>query len=105
MTKMSEVASVALSLLAGFLLGGIFFGGLWWTIRKGLSAKSPALLFLGSLLLRTSLTITGFYFVAGADWRRLSACLLGFLIARVFAARLAASPTGTPNVLAKGGRT
>jgi heme A synthase len=37
------------------LLGVIFFGGLWWTVRKGLSSKRPALCFFGSLLLRTSM--------------------------------------------------
>jgi F1F0 ATPase subunit 2 len=28
------------------LLGVIFFGGLWWTVRKGLSSKRPASLAL-----------------------------------------------------------
>jgi F1F0 ATPase subunit 2 len=37
------------------LLGTIFFGGLWWTIRKGISSKQPAALFFFSLLLRTVL--------------------------------------------------
>jgi F1F0 ATPase subunit 2 len=30
---------------AGLLLGAIFFGGLWWTVRKGVSSKRPALWF------------------------------------------------------------
>ena len=38
--------------LAGLVLGAIFFGGLWWTVRKGLSSQQPALWFLGSMLLR-----------------------------------------------------
>ena len=30
------ILALILSLLAGVLLGTIFFGGLWWTIRKGI---------------------------------------------------------------------
>ena len=49
---MNEVLTLALALLAGVALGAVFFGGLWWTVRKGVSSKHPALWFLGSLLLR-----------------------------------------------------
>jgi F1F0 ATPase subunit 2 len=60
---MNETLSLALALAAAFSLGAIFFGGLWWTVRKGVSSKQPALWFLGSLLLRTWLVLAGFYFV------------------------------------------
>ena len=77
---------------AGVLLGAVFFGGLWWTVRKGLSSRHPALWFLGSLLLRTSITVTGFYFVASGHWERLLVCLLGFVMARHIVAWLTQSP-------------
>jgi F1F0 ATPase subunit 2 len=80
---MSDLPVLALALLAGALLGAFFFGGLWWTIRKGLRSERPALWFLGSLLLRTGTILAGFYFVAQHDWSALVACLFGFLIARV----------------------
>jgi F1F0 ATPase subunit 2 len=67
---------------AGLVLGAIFFGGLWWTVRKGLSAKQPALWFFGSMLLRMGITLAGFYFIGRGDWRRLLACLIGFVVAR-----------------------
>ena len=70
-------------LLVGVLLGTIFFGGLWWTIRKGISSKQPAALFFFSLLLRTGIALTGFYVVARGDWRRVLACLVGFALARI----------------------
>ena len=41
--------------LAGALLGAFFFGGLWWTVQKGVASERPALWFLGSLLLRTGI--------------------------------------------------
>ena len=41
-----------------------------------------------SLLLRTGIALAGFYFVAGADWKRMLLCLLGFIIARFVIMRL-----------------
>ena len=87
-------------LSSGLLLGGIFFGGLWWTIRRGLSSTSPALWFFGSLLLRTSVAsadFTGFRKVTGV---RLLACLLGFLMARVL---IICKPRITPAATGKAG--
>jgi F1F0 ATPase subunit 2 len=68
--------------MAGVLLGMLFFGGLWWTVRKSVSSQRPALWFFGSFLLRMSLTLAGFYWVAGDQWQRLLACLVGFIFAR-----------------------
>jgi F1F0 ATPase subunit 2 len=68
--------------MAGVLLGVLFFGGLWWTVRKSVSSQRPALWFFGSFLLRMSLTLAGFYWVAGDQWQRLLACLVGFIFAR-----------------------
>ena len=80
---MSDIPALALALVAGALLGAFFFGGLWWTVQKGVTSERPALWFLGSLLLRTGVILAGFYFVSQGHWSRLVACLLGFLIARV----------------------
>ena len=80
---MSEALTLILALLAGGVLGAIFFAGLWWTIQRGVSAKEPAVIFFLSLLLRTGIALTGFYFVARGDWRRLLACLFGFFLARL----------------------
>ena len=76
---MSELFSVILVLLAGVLLGTLFFGGLWWTVQKVVSSTQPALLLVCSLVLRTIVTVAGFYFVSRGDWRRLLSCVLGFL--------------------------
>ena len=80
---MSDTLALALAFLAGALLGVFFFGGLWWTVQKGVTSERPALWFLGSLLLRTGLILVGFYLAAQGHWSRLAACLLGFLIAHV----------------------
>ena len=63
---MNEFLSLAPALAAGLLLGAIFFGGLWWTVRKGVSSKRPALWFFGSMLLRMSIALAAFT-SSGAD--------------------------------------
>ena len=101
---MRELLVLVLALVAGSFLGAAFFGGLWWTIRKGVSSKVPALWFLGSILLRATLTVVGFYLVGRGDWHRLAACLLGFLLARTLATRFtrARSEKSTPLLKAGG---
>lgn len=89
---MNEPSALALALIAGALLGAIFFGGLWWTIRGAVSSRRPASWFFVSLLLRTGVAVSGFYLASRGDWRRLLACLVGFLIARVLAMRLTRAP-------------
>ena len=79
---MNEPLTLILAGVAGLFLGAIFFGGLWWTVRKGVSSPRPALWFLGSLLLRMSVVLAGFYFVGGGQWQRLVGCLVGFVVAR-----------------------
>ena len=97
---MSDILALALALLAGALLGAFFFGGLWWTVQKGVTSERPALWFLGSLLLRTSLVLAGFYLASQGHWSRLVACLLGFLIARVIVVkRLTRAPAEEPTQL------
>ena len=80
---MNETLSLMLAWVAGGLLGAIFFGGLWWTVREGVSSPRPALWFFGSLLLRMSVALVGFYFVSGGHWERLLLCLFGFVMARL----------------------
>ena len=95
------VSALVLPLLAGAFLGTVFFGGLWWTIRKGISSKQPAALFFFSLLLRTGIALAGFYVVARGDWRRVLSCLVGFILARILVTWL----TRVPIVKAKRAQT
>ena len=88
---MNESLRIMLALVTGLLLGAIFFGGLWWTVQKGVSSKQPALWFVGSLLVRTSIAVAGFYFIARGHWQRLIVCLIGFLVARLIVTRLTQS--------------
>ena len=78
---MSDIPALVLAFVAGCMLGVLFFGGLWWTVQKGVTSDLPAFWFLGSLLLRTGAILAGFYLVSQGHWSRLVACLLGFVIA------------------------
>lgn len=85
---MNEFLHLLFALLEGALLGVFFFAGLWWTVRKLDSAKHVALLFLGSMLLRTGIVVLGFYFILGDNWQRLLVGLLGFVMVRIIVTRL-----------------
>jgi len=83
----------ALALLAGGVLGVFFFGGLWWTLRRMLTSKHPALWVVSSFLLRVGVAGGGFVLVSAGEWQRVLACLLGFLIARQAVTRFSARRT------------
>jgi F1F0 ATPase subunit 2 len=83
------------ALLAGGALGLVFYAGLWWTVRCVATFRRPGLGILASLLLRTGVTLGGFYLVAGRDWARLLACLAGFVLARVAVTWLTRLPAST----------
>ncbi|MDA8161402.1 MAG: ATP synthase subunit I [Desulfobacteraceae bacterium] len=85
---MNETLGLALSLAAGVLLGAVFFVGLWWTVLKGVATKRPAAWFLGSLILRSIISLAGFYLVSDDNWKRMLMCLSGFVIARLICTRL-----------------
>ena len=99
---MTEAFSLVLAFVSGLLLGAMFFGGLWWTVQKGVSSKRPALWFFGSLLLRTSIALAGFYFIAHGHFERLLVCLLGFVIARLIVTRLTRAAEKTPYLAREG---
>lgn len=88
---MHEVFVLAAAAAAGGMLGAMFFGGLWFTVRKGVASPRPALWFFFSLLFRVSIALAGFYFVSGNHWERLLACLLGFVAARLVVMRFTKS--------------
>ena len=80
---MNEASFFILAFAMGVFLGAMFFGGLWWTVRKGVASQHPAVWFFGSLLLRMSITLGGFFLVGRGHWERLLVCLVGFVIARL----------------------
>jgi len=87
MTTLSDVIALAPALATGVVLGTLFFGGLWWTVRRALVARLPAAWLITSFVARTALVLAGFIVVGGNQWQRWLVVLAGFIAARVVVAR------------------
>lgn len=79
---MNEIPTMILIFTAGVILGILFFGGLWLTVKKAVTSTKPALLILGSFVLRIALVLLGFYFIAAGNWQKLLMALAGFIVSR-----------------------
>jgi len=79
-----EAASIGAAVCVGFVLGGLYFAGLWWTVRRMPRARHPLNLYFGSLVLRLAIVLTAFYGVLSyAGWAQLVAALVGFVAGRL----------------------
>lgn len=88
MMTLNSLLPLLYPLVVGVALGAFFFGGLWWTIRRGLTSERVALWFLVSWFMRTGIVVAGFYFISDGQWQRLLASLIGFIIGRVLVSAL-----------------
>ena len=98
---MNDTLMLVVAGAVGLGLGAIFFGGLWWTVRRAVSSPRPVLWFAGSLLLRMGIVLAGFYLVGGGQWQRLVVSLLGFVSARFLVMRLTREPMEISNTHGK----
>ena len=69
-------------LLWGVVLGLIYFGGLWLTVRRLGVVKHQALRMLSSFFIRNFLVAAGFYPVVLQGWQPTLICLAGFIVIR-----------------------
>jgi F1F0 ATPase subunit 2 len=81
-----------LAAAGGAVLSALYFGGLWFTVQKMNQVKVPALLFVGSFMVRTIIVLAGFYLVAGVRFDRLAVCFICFLVTRHFILNWAQMP-------------
>jgi len=96
--------TISLSILAGLALGLFYFGGLWLTVRVIPRARRPWVLVLGSFAARLALTVAAFYIVMAGDWKRLVACLCGFLATRLALTRALGPAVKAPRPLGEQGK-
>jgi F1F0 ATPase subunit 2 len=82
-----NVLYLAMAFLVGMGTGIVYFGGLWWTVRQLPFVRQPALLTIGSFLVRTGISLTAFYLASEGHWERILISLLGFIIIRGFLVR------------------
>ena len=66
----------------GLVLGALFFGGLWLTVRTAAGKSDGRLIFLVSFILRTALVLGGFYLILMLGPVVLVAALVGFIVVR-----------------------
>jgi F1F0 ATPase subunit 2 len=95
--------ALLLSLIAGVALGFFYFGGLWWTVQRLRTARHPAWLAAGSMVVRLAGTLAGFYWIMDGNWARLLTCALGFFAARTVLL-YHYSPTRATRIIEEGGR-
>ncbi len=85
------------SFITGMGLGGFYFAGLWWTIRRLPYLRTSIYLWVTlSFWIRIGVVLAGFYLVMAGDWRRLLACLAGFTIVRLISVRWVKQRTALP---------
>ena len=89
----TNVLYLAMAFLVGMGAGIVYFGGLWWTVRQLPFVRQPALLTMGSFLLRTGISLTAFYLASEGHWERILISLLGFIILRGFLVRRIQQPS------------
>ena len=100
---MNNAFALVLVGLAGGLTGLLFFGGLWWTLRRALASPRPAVWLISSLILRSGVTVAVFALAGAGDWQRLLACLVGFWAARQLVLRITAPTTAaSPGINVEG---
>jgi F1F0 ATPase subunit 2 len=79
-----ELPSIDAAICAGILLGGLYFGGLWWTVGRMPRVRNPLNLYFSSLIVRLALVLAAFYGVLSySGWPQLVAALVGFVAARL----------------------
>lgn len=80
---------IAAAVGVGVFLGGTYFGGLWWTVRRMSLCRYPMGFYFGSLIVRLTVLLGACYGLLGdPSGPRLAAALVGFLAARLLLIRL-----------------
>ena len=94
---MKDIIALLIAFIGGLVTGFFFFGGLWWTIRKGAKSLRPALLFLASYLLRFAV-VGVLIFLLRDHTKWLLVGLIGFIGARGFLIRKFSTNQGKKSV-------
>ena len=77
-----EIIYMALAGAGGIILGLVHFGGLWWTVQHLSETRRPAVLLLGSFIVRSSIVLGVLYFIMHGNVLRLLPAMAGFIISR-----------------------
>jgi F1F0 ATPase subunit 2 len=85
--SMTEVVTLTGSLATGLIIGVVYFGGLWLTMRAVSASKRPRLLTAVSFIGRLAVAGLGFYLLSAGGWQRPVVAIAGFILMRLLLAR------------------
>lgn len=85
---MTDILHLFFAFTLGIVLGGLFFAGLWFTVKKAVQSTIPLIWFGLSFFIRISILLIGFYSISHTSYPKLIACLLGFITARIIVLRM-----------------
>lgn len=71
-----------MTIIFGFFLGILFFGGLRWTVKLITESKLGFLILPLSFIIRSLITIFGFWWISGGSPYMICLSLLGWIAAR-----------------------
>lgn len=92
----AETAMLVAMALLGAALAGLYFGGLWLTLRGLPGRRHPMLWLLASAIVRLALLLVALSLVVAGGLGPLLACVAGFLVARTWFLRRARGSGGAP---------
>jgi F1F0 ATPase subunit 2 len=84
---MDNLFQTILSLAVGLVLGLLFYGGLWITVRRIQTSPHPGLLTFGGLWIRMGLVLAGLLLVLHGRWQNALVYLIGLIAARLLLSR------------------
>jgi F1F0 ATPase subunit 2 len=82
-----DIFSILTAFGGGLLVGLIYFWSLRYVVSHMLTSKHPALVMIGSYILRTVFMLMAFYLIMDGELIRLIACFVGFILVRIIFTR------------------
>ncbi|MFW6286482.1 MAG: ATP synthase subunit I [Candidatus Sumerlaeota bacterium] len=76
------IAGILLAFIAGYAAGGVFYGGLRWTLDCLPRSRHASLLLVGSFALRAMFVLAVLGLVGYGSWQRMLAMTAGLIVAR-----------------------
>lgn len=76
------IGKIACALAAGISLGLVYFGGLWWTVKRMATSRRPHVLFLLSFFVRLVIAVPVLILVLQFHWSLAVVAVAGMIITR-----------------------
>lgn len=85
----NTLVTLAATVVAGAVIGLLYFWGLWWTVSRMPQADRPLRLYFGSLIVRLAIALPLLYIVLNfSSWLTFAGSLVGFFLARLVMIRI-----------------